>query len=112
MVTPVDEPEDDQPAKTLDADDIRFLKTYGLGPYAAAINQTGTDIKDIQKRVVETIGIKESDTGLAPPSRWDIVADKQMLYEEQPLQVRGDRCSGAVHNVRCIGSPFPHLSAP
>lgn len=90
----MDEPEDDQPAKTLDADDIRFLKTYGLGPYAAAINQTGTDIKDIQKRVVETIGIKESDTGLAPPSRWDIVADKQMLYEEQPLQVR-HRLGGA-----------------
>jgi 26S proteasome regulatory subunit T1 len=88
MVMPVDEPEDEQPAKTLDADDIRFLKTYGLGPYAAAINQTATDIKDIQKRVVETIGIKESDTGLAPPSRWDLVADKQMLYEEQPLQVR------------------------
>jgi hypothetical protein len=92
MVTPVDEPEDEQPAKTLDADDIRFLKTYGLGPYAAAINQTATDIKDIQKRVVETIGIKESDTGLAPPSRWDLVADKQMLYEEQPLQVRAS-CS-------------------
>jgi hypothetical protein len=86
MAAPADEPEE-KPARTLDADDIRFLKTYGLGPYAASIKSTEEDIKAIQKRVVETIGIKESDTGLAPPSRWDHVADKQMLYEEQPLQV-------------------------
>ena len=33
------------------------------------------------------IGIKESDTGLAAPSQWDLVSDKQMMQEEQPLQV-------------------------
>lgn len=32
-------------------------------------------------------GVKESDTGLAPPSHWDLVADKQKLQAEQPLQV-------------------------
>lgn len=32
-------------------------------------------------------GIKESDTGLAPPSMWDLVSDKHMGKEEQPLQV-------------------------
>jgi hypothetical protein len=32
------------------------------------------------------IGIKESDTGLAAPSQWDLVSDKQMMQEEQPLQ--------------------------
>jgi hypothetical protein len=88
MGAPAEEPEDDKPAKTLDADDIRFLKTYGLGPYSTSIKGIETDLKEIQKRVIETIGIKESDTGLAPPSRWDLVSDKQMLYEEQPLQVR------------------------
>lgn len=41
-------------------------------------------------------GIKESDTGLAPPSQWDLVADKQMLQEEQPLQVRSVRCTRKV----------------
>ncbi|GFP93449.1 26s protease regulatory subunit 7 [Phtheirospermum japonicum] len=30
-------------------------------------------------------GIKESDTGLAAPSQWDLVSDKQMMQEE-PLQ--------------------------
>ena len=33
------------------------------------------------------LGIKESDTGLAPPSQRDLIADKQMMSEEQPLQV-------------------------
>jgi 26S proteasome regulatory subunit T1 len=32
-------------------------------------------------------GIKESDTGLAPPALWDLAADKQALHSEQPLQV-------------------------
>lgn len=84
---PTEEP-DDKPAKVLDADDIRFLKSYGLGPYSQQIKTVEQDLKDIQKRVVEAIGIKESDTGLAPPSRWDLVSDKQLLHEEQPLQVR------------------------
>ena len=34
-----------------------------------------------------TLGIKESDTGLAPPAMWDLAADKQTLQSEQPLQV-------------------------
>jgi 26S proteasome regulatory subunit T1 len=87
MAGPTDEPAEDKPAKTLDADDIRFLKTYGLGPYSKDIKSVEQDLKDIQKRVAETIGIKESDTGLAAPSRWDLVSDKQTLYEDQPLQV-------------------------
>jgi len=32
-------------------------------------------------------GVKESDTGLAPPAQWDLAADKMMLQQEQPLQV-------------------------
>ena len=40
-------------------------------------------------------GIKESDTGLAPPSQWDLVSDKQMMQEEQPLQVA--RCTKIIN---------------
>ena len=39
----------------------------------------------------ELIGIKESDTGLSLPSQWDLNSDKQMIQEEQPLQVA--RCT-------------------
>jgi len=39
--------------------------------------------------------VKESDTGLAPPIQWDLVADKQMMQEEQPLQVA--RCTKIIN---------------
>lgn len=83
------EKEESPPA--LDDDDIALLKTYGLGPYTNTIKAVEEDIKNISKRVNEMCGIKESDTGLAPPSQWDLVADKQMMQEEQPLQVA--RCT-------------------
>ena len=35
--------------------------------------------------------MKESNTGLAPPHLWDIMADKQRMEGEQPLQVA--RCT-------------------
>jgi hypothetical protein len=49
--------------------------------------------KIASKGLLLFIGIKESDTGLAPPSQWDLVADKQTMQEEQPLQVA--RCDEA-----------------
>jgi 26S proteasome regulatory subunit T1 len=87
--------EKEAPIKALDETDIAFLKNYGLGPYAAPIKKTEEDIKNILKKVNDVCGIKESDTGLAPPSRWDLVSDKQMLQEEQPLQVA--RCTKIIN---------------
>jgi len=75
----------------LDDSDIQILKTYGQGPYASQLKRVENDIKEIQKRVNEKMGVKESDTGLAPPNLWDIAADKQRMGEEQPLQVA--RCT-------------------
>lgn len=37
------------------------------------------------KRVNELTGIKESDTGLAPPALWDLVADKVCLSSNRFL---------------------------
>jgi 26S proteasome regulatory subunit T1 len=34
------------------------------------------------------MGIKESETGLAPPNLWDIPGDKVRMGEHQPLQVQ------------------------
>lgn len=53
------------------------------------------DIQTITKRVNELTGIKESDTGLAPPALWDLAADKQTLQNEQPLQVA--RCTKIIN---------------
>jgi 26S proteasome regulatory subunit T1 len=41
------------------------------------------------------IGVKESDTGLSPPSQWDLVQDKQMMQEEEPLHVA--RCTKIIN---------------
>jgi len=54
----------------------------GAGQYTSIIKTLETDIQDCMKRVNELSGIKESDTGLAPPALWDLAADKQALQSE------------------------------
>ncbi|KAJ3362752.1 26S proteasome regulatory subunit 7 [Allomyces javanicus] len=83
--------------QALDENDIALLKTYGRGPYATRLKKIDQEIKDAQKRVNEKIGVKESDTGLAPPNLWDIPADKQRMHEEQPLQVA--RCTKIIQRA-------------
>ncbi|WFC96432.1 26S proteasome regulatory subunit 7 [Malassezia brasiliensis] len=82
---------DDDKIVPLDEGDIQLLRTYGQGPYAGQLKRIEAEIKDVEKRVNEKMGVKESDTGLAPPDLWDIAADKQRMSEEQPLQVA--RCT-------------------
>ncbi|KZO97837.1 26S proteasome subunit P45 [Calocera viscosa TUFC12733] len=82
---------DEDKIVALDEGDIQILKTYGQGPYGLTLKKIETDIKEIQKRVNEKMGVKESDTGLAPPNLWDIAADRQRMGEEHPLQVA--RCT-------------------
>ena len=53
------------------------------------------DIDKLNKRINELVGVKESDTGLSPPAQWDLVSDKQMMQEEQPLQVA--RCTKIIN---------------
>jgi len=75
----------------LDDGDIALLKSYGLGPYSSKIKALEAEIKVQSQTVKDLIGIKESDTGLNPPSQWDLVSDKQLLQSEAPLQVA--RCT-------------------
>jgi len=86
-----DEEEDEAPVPVLDEGDIALLKTYGVGPYTNKIKSTEKEIKEHQEKLKDLIGIKESDTGLSQPSQWDLNSDKQMMQEEQPLQVA--RCT-------------------
>jgi len=71
----------------LDEKDIALMKSYGLGPYAQSIRKLEQEVKDKLSHINQICGVKESDTGLAPPSQWDLVADRQTMQEEQPLQV-------------------------
>lgn len=82
--------------KNLDEGDIAVMKTYGVGAYTRAIKTVEKELEEHLKKVNELAGIKESDTGLAHPGLWDLAADKQMMSEEQPLQVA--RCTKIIQN--------------
>lgn len=81
--------------KALDDSDIALLKTFGQGPYNAPIKTTEDDLVKLSKRIDALKGIKESDTGLGPPSSWDLVSDRQLLQSEAPLQVA--RCTKIIN---------------
>lgn len=76
--------------------DIDVLKTYGAAPYQATLKSIEKDIKQLEKQISEKVGITESDTGLAPPSQWDLMADKQRIQQDLPLQVA--RCTKIIQD--------------
>ncbi|KPI36220.1 uncharacterized protein AB675_8879 [Cyphellophora attinorum] len=93
--------DDETPEKKitpLTDEDIQVLKTYGAAPYANALKNIEKQIKDKQTSINEKIGVKESDTGLAPPHLWDTAADRQRMQEEQPLQVA--RCTKIIQDEK------------
>ena len=66
-----------------------------MGPYSRSIKNAEKEIKELHTKIKELGGVKESDTGLCAPSLWDLVSDKQMMQEEQPLQVA--RCTKIIN---------------
>lgn len=86
-----DDEDEGTKAVPLDENDIQLLNAYGRGTYGRGIKRMEKKIGDTREDVKKIIGIKESDTGLSPPSQWDLPGDKQMVQEEQPLQVA--RCT-------------------
>eukprot|EP00931_Biecheleriopsis_adriatica_P024294 TRINITY_DN15178_c0_g2_i2.p1 TRINITY_DN15178_c0_g2~~TRINITY_DN15178_c0_g2_i2.p1 ORF type:complete len:441 (+),score=109.26 TRINITY_DN15178_c0_g2_i2:172-1494(+) len=85
------EDEDEPATQALDEDDVIIMRTYGVGPYVGPIKKAEKEAKEYIGKINKLIGVKESDTGLAPPSQWDLEGDKQMMKQEQPLQVA--RCT-------------------
>ncbi|KAI6208866.1 26S proteasome regulatory subunit 7 [Aphelenchoides besseyi] len=85
------ETDEKEPFELLDESDIQILKKYSRGPYTDQLKQIEQNIENRLKRVNELSGVKESDTGLAPPSMWDISQDKITMQTEKPLQVA--RCT-------------------
>ncbi|CDK28622.1 unnamed protein product [Kuraishia capsulata CBS 1993] len=86
----------DEKITPLSEGDIQVLKTYGAAPYSTSLKSIEKDLKDVESRIKEKIGIEESDTGLANSSLWDVAADKQRMSEEQPLQVA--RCTKIIQS--------------
>jgi 26S proteasome regulatory subunit T1 len=59
--------------------DIALFKRYGKGPYADVIRKSEEEMKDLNQKITSLSGIKESDTGLALPSQWNLQQDMMML---------------------------------
>ena len=85
------EPENEKPINPLDEADINLMMRYGRGAYAKRIQELEGDISSMSNEIKSMTGVKESDTGLAQPSYWDLEGDKMMMQMEQPLQVA--RCT-------------------
>ena len=65
--------------------DIALFKRYGKGPYADAIKKVDDEFKDLNQKISTLCGIKESDTGLALPSQWNLQQDMMMLKQDPTL---------------------------
>eukprot|EP00923_Selenidium_pygospionis_P019726 GHVN01034386.1.p1 GENE.GHVN01034386.1~~GHVN01034386.1.p1 ORF type:complete len:132 (+),score=14.31 GHVN01034386.1:277-672(+) len=79
----------------LDDADVEILKSYGTGPYSRPIRKVDVDIKEMVQKIDKLCGVRESDSGLAPPSQWDLAGDRYVFNNEQPLQVA--RCTKIIN---------------
>ena len=79
--------DDDVGAFNMDESDYQIMEVYSKGPYTREITKTEKDIREIAKRVDLIKGVRESDTGLAPMNQWDFDGDRNMLANEEPLNV-------------------------
>ena len=83
---------DDEPdIIPLDQDDISLLKVYGAGPYHKAIKEAEENIRKKADELNKKSGVKETETGLAPPMNWDLNGDQRTMQSENALHV--SRCT-------------------
>jgi 26S proteasome regulatory subunit T1 len=67
----------------------------GLGAYSQSIKAAEDAIKGLEKTISSIVGVVEAESGLSAPTHWDLVHDKQVMQEEQPLQVA--RCTKIIN---------------
>ena len=80
-----DDPPKDDKGMPLSEKDIQLFKRYGKGPYNDSLKKVEDEVKGLNQKITELIGIKESDTGLSLPSQWNKEADKQLLKEQRMM---------------------------
>eukprot|EP00439_Symbiodinium_sp_Y106_P047075 s2319_g6.t1 len=68
--------EDEPTTQALDEDDVIIMRTYGVGPYVGPIKIAEKEAKEYISKINKLIGVKEL-----------LVCDKQMMNQEQALQV-------------------------
>lgn len=76
-----------QENSTIKDTDIGLILSYGKNYYTDEIVKTEAEIKRYFDQINLKLGTREVETGLAPPSTWDLYADKERIHNEQSLQV-------------------------
>lgn len=79
-------PEPERAPQAMDETDVGIFKRFGMTPYTQRIKAVEEENKALVEEIRRVCGIKESDTGLALPSQWNLSQDK-MLLAEHPLHV-------------------------
>ena len=78
---------EDKTKPSIGENDISFVVNSGKSYYADRIKSAERDINAMGDRINIKLGTKEVETGLAPPSQWDLMGDKQRAQTDQTLQV-------------------------
>ena len=84
---PGDKKKDDRPkddaGMPLSEQDIKLFTRYGKGPYADKLKSVEGEIKELNQKITEMIGVKESDTGLALPAQWNPQQDAELAKQQR-----------------------------
>ena len=73
-----DVPKDDK-GVPLSESDIALYKRYGKGPYHNSLKKVEDEVKQLNQKITDLVGIKESDTGLSMRAQWNLEQDKMMM---------------------------------
>lgn len=73
--------------QTLDEKDMAMVMSYGKNYYNDEIASLDVEIEALFDQINLKLGTREVETGLAPPSQWNLVADKQKMQSDPTLQV-------------------------
>ncbi|CBK21168.2 uncharacterized protein [Blastocystis hominis] len=74
--SPKETPKEETSPKALQEAEVDEMKKY-MGPYVREIQEIEKKIKELESEVNKAVGAKESDTGLAPPSQWNLDQDSK-----------------------------------
>lgn len=71
----------------LNEDEVNLLLAYGRNYYHDKITNVENQIKEATDQLQIKLGLREVETGLAPPHLWDLNGDRKRQEETQVLQV-------------------------
>ncbi|KAL0232019.1 hypothetical protein PCE1_003015 [Barthelona sp. PCE] len=73
--------------EALDDEDIALFTKFSRAAYADEIKDLSKELSALHEQINSVSGVVETDTGLGPPSTWNLQRDKKILGSAAPLLV-------------------------